>query len=465
MPKLLRCLALITCFFLCGNSGSAQAAVFNPVTATLANGLQIIIVPNHLAPVVHQMVWYKVGSSDEVLGKTGLAHYLEHLMFRGTKLVPDGAFSDQVAAWGGRENAFTSYDYTAYFITASSDKLAEMMKLEADRMQNLAIQAELATPELQVVMNERQQRTDNSPEGRFAEKFRSTLLPDHPYGRPVIGWKNDIGALSVADATTFYQHHYAPNNAVVVISGDVDPVDVIGKATAIYGVVPKRDVPQRATLLAAPQPAERRFTMLDAGIEQPHLLWQAVTPSRGTGSVAESYALEVLAEALNGQTGQLYRRLVVGAAVAGDIDVSYDADARGAGLFAIGLSPQPDKSTDDLEQTLLKTLRDLSYSGLGTSEIKAAQHRLIRAADFARDSLMIPGYAFGMALTTGQSVADVEAWPERIKSVTVADVNQALRRLVANKHQVTGVLLPDPKATEAERKAAQSKIPSGKEIR
>ena len=202
----------------------------------------MIVVPNHLAPVVTQMVWYKVGSSDEVPGKTGLAHYLEHLMFRGTDNVAPGDFSKMIAAQGGNDNAFTSYDYTAFFETVAVDRLPMIMSMEADRMQHLRILPETATPELSVVLDERQQRTDNNPQGRFTEKTRHLLMPHHPYGIPVIGWKNEIEKFTAADARQFYERHYAPNNAVVIISGDVTPEDVMRLAASIYGAVPKRDV-------------------------------------------------------------------------------------------------------------------------------------------------------------------------------------------------------------------------------
>ncbi len=221
---------------------AARAAVFYPTSFTLANGLQIIVVPNHLAPAVTQMVWYKVGSADEHSGKTGLAHYLEHLMFRGTDNVAPGEFSKMIALQGGNDNAFTSYDYTSFHETVAADRLPMIMQMEADRMQNLRITPETATPELSVVLDERQQRTDNNPEGKFGEKTRHLLMPHYPYGVPVIGWKNEIEKLTASDAQSFYARHYAPNNAVVVISGDVMPDEVMRLAASIYGQVPRHEV-------------------------------------------------------------------------------------------------------------------------------------------------------------------------------------------------------------------------------
>ena len=253
----LLCLAAL---FLVALPGAARAAVFYPTSFTLANGLEVVVVPNHLAPVVSQMVWYKVGAADEVAGKNGLAHYLEHLMFRGTANVPPDEFSRSIAEQGGMDNAFTSYDYTAYFEEVASDRLPMVMQMEADRMQNLRILPETAGPELHVVLDERQQRTDNNPEGRFIEKLDHKFMPQYPYGRPVIGWKNEIEKLSVSDARIFYKNHYAPNNAVVVISGDVKVEDVMRLAAATYGRLPRRTIEPRHVFTPAPQPETHDLT-------------------------------------------------------------------------------------------------------------------------------------------------------------------------------------------------------------
>ena len=280
--------------------GTARAAVFYPSNFTLSNGLQVVVVPNRLAPVVSQMVWYKVGSADEAAGKTGLAHYLEHLMFRGTENVAPGEFSKIIAGQGGQDNAFTSRDYTAYYEEVAADRLSMIMQMEADRMQNLRLTSETAEPELQVILGERQQRTGNSPDGRFVEKLQSKFMPHHPYGRPIIGWKKDVEKLSAADARKFYEAYYAPNNAIVVISGDVKVEDVMSLAAATYGRVPKRDVPARRDLGPAPLPQEQDFTFKDARVEQPEVVWRFAAPSYATQKDDAAYAYEVLAEVLDG---------------------------------------------------------------------------------------------------------------------------------------------------------------------
>ena len=440
-------------------SSVAHAEVFNPTSFTLGNGLQIIVVPNHLAPVVTQMVWYKVGSADEVSGKTGLAHYLEHLMFRGTSDIPAGEFSKYIAARGGEDNAFTSYDYTAYFETVAAEHLPLIMRMEADRMRNLHITGETAKPELSVVLNERDMRTDNNPEGRFSEKLHHVLMPRHAYGRPVIGWRKEIEKLSPADATDFYEKHYAPNNAVVIISGDVTADDVMRYATSIYGAVPSRTLAKRPALPVSATPSQHTFTIVDAGVEQPQYVWQAVVPSYNTQKAGEAYAYEVLAEALDGgEVGVLYHDLVVEHGFASGVGTQYDPDARGDAIFTIGVTPKSVKDAKKLDAALRDELSVVAQKGIPADKIEAAKKRMQRSAIFARDSLMMPGYAFGMAITTGHDVADVEAWPERIAAVAPDQVNAALRSLVENARYTSGLLLPDAHASRAAREAARPVI-------
>ena len=446
--------------------GSARAAVFYPSDFTLSNGLQVVVVPNHLAPVVSQMVWYKVGAADEVAGKNGLAHYLEHLMFRGTTDIPANEFSKKIATQGGQDNAFTAYDYTAYFEEVASDRLSMIMQMEADRMHNLRITPETADPELHVVQDERQQRTDNDPEGRFIEKLDHQFMPHYPYGRPVIGWKRDIEKLDVPDAQKFYKAHYAPNNAVVVISGDVTVEEVMRLAAATYGRVPRQEVAPRHVFTAAPPPLKSVFTKTDAGVEQPQVIWRFVAPSYATQKDNEAYAYEVLVEALDrGETGVLYQRLVTGLGIASGVEAGYDPDARGETNFTLAASPHPGKSAKKLEEALRVTLQDVAKTGLDAATVERAKQRMQRAAVFAREGLMMPGYAFGMALTTGHSVADVEAWPDRINAVTPDQVNAALRELAGTKRQIMGALLPDAHATAAQREAAQPILGHGVGIR
>lgn len=426
-------------------TAGARADVFFPTNFTLSNGLQVVVVPNAMAPVVSQMVWYKVGAADEGAGKTGLAHYLEHLMFRGTTNVPAGEFSKVIAAQGGNDNAFTSRDYTAYFEQIEASRLPMIMQMEADRMQNLRLTYETAAPELRVIIEERQQRTDNSPEGRFEEKLNAKFLPNHPYGRPVIGWRRDMEKLTLADAQKFYEKYYAPNNAIVVISGDVRVEEVMRLAAATYGRVPKREVPPRRDLPVLPAPSQSVYSMVDAGVEQPEIVWRFAAPSYVTQKDNAAYAHEVLSEVLGGgQVGMLYRDLVMDASLASAVNVSYDPDARGETTFSIDVTPRPEASPRKLGKALRFALEEIAQKGIDDALVDAAKERLKRAAIFAREGLMMPGYSFGMAMTTGHNVADVEAWPDRIDAVTAEQVNAALRQLASTPRQIMATLLPEP---------------------
>jgi len=446
--------------------GKAQAAVFYPSNFTLSNGLEVIVVPNHLAPVVNQMVWYKVGAADEVAGKNGLAHYLEHLMFRGTSNIPPGEFSKLIAGQGGQDNAFTSYDYTAFYETVEASRLPMIMQMEADRMHNLRISPETAEPELHVVLDERQQRTDNDPDGRFIEQLDHKFMPHYPYGRPVIGWKREIEKLTAADAQKFYETHYAPNNAVVIISGDVTVEEVMRLAAATYGSVPRRDVAERHVFGPAPSPVSHDFIRTDAGVEQASIVWRFAVPSYATQKDTEAYAYEVLAEALDGgEVGILYQKLVAERGVASSVETSYDPDARGETSFTLAATPRPGQRYQKLESDLRAVLQESAEKGLDTTAVQNAKQRLQRSAIFAREGVVMPGYAFGMALTTGHTVSDVEEWPDRIDAVTVEQVNDALRSLAKSPRQIMGALLPDTHATAAEREAAQPILNHGVGIR
>jgi len=328
--------------------------------------------------------------------------------------------------------------------------------MEADRMQNLRITAETAEPELSVIIRERQQRTDNSPDGIFVEKLQAKFMPKYPYGRPIIGWKKDMETLSVADAMAFYDAYYAPNNAIVVISGDVKVEDVISLAAATFGRVEKRDVPRPRVFRSAPEPQEKDFTYADARVEQPEVLWRFVAPSYATQKDNAAYAYEVLSETLDGgEVGLLYKKLVKEQGIASGVGASYDPDARGETTFALSASLRAGQSHEKLKEALKSALDEAAQKGLDAADVENAKQRMQRSAIFAREGLTMPGYSFGMALTTGHNVADVEDWPERINAVSVDQVNAALRELVSSKRQIVGALLPDPKAKAKKGKPVQ----------
>jgi zinc protease len=443
----------------------AAAKVYNPTTYTLANGLRIIVVPNHRAAVVHEMIWYRVGAVDEEPGKSGLAHYLEHLMFKGTPSVPAGAYSKALALQGGNDNAFTSHDYTAYFATVPASYLPQLMWMEADRMHNLALTAAVARPELDVVLAERRQRTDDDPQGRFAEKMQREVFGDHPYGRPVIGWRQEVEAMTDTTATAFYKKWYAPNNAILIISGDVTPERVAALAAATFGRLTTQTLPERRDLSAVtvPHHAAAVVTVKDPDVQQPLLERVYIAPSYHAGNNKSAYALEVLEEILDGgEVGRLYRQLVVQQKLATGVDAGYTPSARDRAEFTLALSLAAGVDHERANGALDHLLQDIVKHGVTQSEVTQAIKRLQRQSIFARDSLMAPGYAFGVTLATGGTITDVENWPARIGAVKLADVNNAARRLFAHADDVTGYLLPaDGKAS---KRGGKIHLPQG-EIR
>jgi zinc protease len=291
-------------------------------------------------------------------------------------------------------------------------------------------------------------------------------MPHYPYGRPVIGWKKEIEGLTASDAEKFYEAHYAPNNAVVIISGDVRVDDVMRLAAATYGRVPMRDVVDRHVFEPAPPPSTHDFLTVDPGVEQPEIIWRFVAPSYATQKDNEAYAYEVLSEVLaDGEIGILYQKLVIDQGVASTLEAGYDPDARGETSFTLAASPRPGVSYQVLEKALRVAIHDAAQTQLDAATVEDAKKRLQRSAIFAREGLIMPGYAFGMALTTGHTVADVEAWPDRINAVTVDQVNAALKELASTPRQTMGALLPDTHASAAAREAAQPLLNQGVGIR
>lgn len=425
----------------------AAARVYDPETFTLPNGMKVVVVTNRRAPVVSHMVWYGVGAADEPRGKSGIAHYLEHLMFKGTETIKPGAFSRTIARNGGEDNAFTSWDYTAYFQNIARDRLELVMTMEADRMRNLRLTEEVAKPELGVVVEERRQRTDNNPSARLWEEMNATLWVHHPYGIPIIGWMHEIEGLTHEDALDFYRTWYAPNNAVLVVAGDVTAAELKPLAMKTYGQVPAGKVPERVRTQEPPRTAARRVTLTDPQVRQPswQRVWQA--PSYNTADGDTAYALDVLQSIMgDGATSRMYRTLVVERKLASTASMYYSGTALDRGQLGIVASPVPDGDLDALEKAIDEEVARLLKDGVTAEEVETAKKKLRRDAIFARDSLQGPAYAFGLALTTGGTVEEVEAWPDRIAAVTVDQVNAAARAVLGQTGHVTGILLPDPDA-------------------
>ena len=435
-------LAFLALCLVPGLNTPARAGVFNPETFTLANGMRVVVIGNHRVPVVTHMVWYGVGSADEGPGESGIAHFLEHLMFKGTKKRKPGEFSKILARNGGRENAFTSADYTAYFQTIAVDRLEIVMEMEADRMTNLRLTEQGVAMEKAVVLEERRSRTDNNPSSILREQVNAAMFLNYPYRRPVIGWAHEIEALSLKNVLAFYKKWYAPGNAILVVAGDITVAKLKPLAEKYYGRIPAHKPTARVRPAEPPQSASRRLVYKDARVRQPAWSRTYLAPSYLTGETGHAYALEVLADIFGaGATSRLYQSLVVENKIAISAGSYYAPDARGPGRFSLHASPKPGVSMEALEKAMEAELTKILTQGVSASEVARAKKRMRAQAVYARDSLQGGARALGAALAIGMTVEDVEAWPDRIGTVTVEQVNAAAKAVLKEGRSVTSLLL------------------------
>ena len=422
---------------------TGAAGLFNPTTFTLDNGMQVVVVENHRAPVVAHWVWYKVGTADSPVGKSGLPHYLEHLMFKGTDKIPPGEFSKIVARLGGNDNAMTSYDFTAYFQMIARDRLETVMEMEADRMVNLRLAEEDAITERDVILEERRSRVDNEPSSLLGERLAAVQYLNHPYRLPVIGWFHEIQSFTREDALAFYRTWYTPNNAVLVVVGDITAEELRPLAERTYGRIASRPVPPRNRLREPPQASERVVELRHERVRQPSVSLSYLAPSYNTEGGERAYALEVLAELFgSGTTSRLYRSLVVDRGLAAGAGAFYRGSSLDQTTFRIYATPRPGVALEEVEAALDEEIAKLRAGEISEEEVARVKKRMLAEATYARDSLSGVARIFGVALTTGQTVEDVEAWPERIAAVTVEDVRIAAREVLKPEHSVRGRLLP-----------------------
>lgn len=420
----------------------------------LPNGLELVVIPDHRAPVVTHMIWYKVGAADETPGKSGLAHFLEHLMFKGTVKNPAGRFSRTVAFIGGQENAFTSNDYTGYFQRVPSDQLKTVMEFEADRMTGLQLTDAVVLPERDVILEERNQRMENNPRARLSEQIEAALFINHPYGKPVIGWRHEMEGLTRDDAIGFYRRFYGPNNAIVVIAGAVEPAEAKKLAEETYGKIePRSTIPPRNRPQEPPSAAPRSLTLADARVEMPSLQRDYLVPSFRTAKPGESAALEVLANILgSGSNSRLYRALVVDKAVAVSAGAWYDSSAFDMSKFGVHGSPREGVTLPQVEAAIDAVIAEVIGKGVNAEELDRVKTRLIADAAYAQDNQATMARWYGSALTTGATVKDVQRWPDRIRAVTAQDVQDAARKWLDKRRSVTGYLIKDT-SPQAERRS------------
>lgn len=434
------CLALL--------AGSTHAAALTDVT--LDNGMRVIVHEDHRAPVMVSQVWYRAGAVDEFNGTTGVAHVLEHMMFKGTPTVPPGEFSKRIAAAGGRENAFTSRDYTAYFQQMQKDRLALSMELEADRMANLVISDELFAKELQVVMEERRLRTEDQPQAVVYERLMAAAYQAHPYRRPIIGWMSDLQSMTAADARDWYARWYAPNNATLVVAGDVDPDEVLALAKRYFGAVPARPLPERKPQ-AEPEQVGMKRIVVKAPAQLPYLLmaWHAPTLKDWEHDTTP-YALQILAGVLSGNdSARLQKSLVKTQQLAVNASAGYDMVARGPGLFMIDATPAPGKSVAALEKAIRAELLRIQRKGISEAELQRVKAQVIAADVYQRDSLFYQAMQLGEYVSTGLPPEALLRRVEKLRAVSAEDVQRAAQEWLREDRLSVAEL--DPQALKPQR--------------
>jgi zinc protease len=424
-------------------AAAAPGATFGAETFTLENGMQVVVIPNHRAPVVHHSVWYRVGAADEPRGKSGIAHMLEHLMFKGTKQTPNGEFSKIIARNGGTDNAFTSEDYTGYYQNIAADRLELVMKLEADRMVNLAFTENDFLTEREVVLEERRSRIDNRAEALFAEQLKAAQYLSHPYGLPIIGWEHEIRGFTYDDVLHFYRTYYAPNNAILIVAGDVTAEKLRPLAERIYGVIPPHPVPERIRPAEPPQIAARRVTMKDKRVVNPEWMRSYLVPSYHDNDDDQAVAIDVLSNILGGGTARrLYQALVVDRQLATEAGAWYDGTAYDRSRLIVYARPRPGVALDEVGAAVDEVLARVRDADVNADELARAKFGMRANAIYARDSLSSLARIFGAALTAGLTVDDVESWPELVQSVTADQVRIAADAALVAPHSVTGLLMP-----------------------
>lgn len=419
-------------------------------TFTLDNGMDVVVIEDHRAPVVQHMVWYRAGSADEPIGSSGVAHFLEHLLFKGTDTLAPGEFSATVAANGGNDNAFTSYDYTAYFQRVAADRLELMMRMEADRMRNIRLSEEDILTERDVILEERNQRTENNPRALFGEQMSAAQYLNHRYGVPIIGWMHEMEELDMEDALSFYQTHYAPNNAILVVTGDVEPDDVKSLAEQYYGVIPANpDLPERVRSQEPPQTAERRLTYKDARVSQPYVQRSYLAPERDAGAQEKAAALFLLAELLGGSTtSYLNEKLQFEQQMAVYTGAFYRGVSLDDTTFDLLIVPAQGVSLQEAEDAMDQAVVSFIAEGVNEDDLERIKMQLRAAQTYARDNVDGIGNRYGRALTSGLTVEDVQAWPDVLQAVTSDEILAAAREVLQPERSVTGWLMRDDEVTQ-----------------
>ena len=420
----------------------------NPHEYMLANGLKVVVKEDHRSPVVISQIWYKAGSIDELNGTTGVAHVLEHMMFKGTKNISSGEFSKKIAAVGGRDNAFTSRDYTGYFQQLHKSKLALAMKLEADRMRNLILTEEEFAKEIKVVMEERRLRTDDQPHALVYEKMMSVAYQSHPYRRPIIGWMNDLENMTVGDAQEWYDRWYAPNNAVLVLGGDVDPKEVYSLAQKYYGEIESRPIASLAVRKPQTEVTQAGIKRLQikAPAQMPYLVMGYHAPVLHDASADwEPYALQMLVGVLDGNgSARLNKELVRNQQIASSINADYDSTGRGPGMFFLSGTPSEGRSAAELESALRIEIERLIDAGVTEKELRRVRAQVVSSHVFQLDSMFYQAMQIGQLESVGLSYRDLDTIIKKLQAVTAEQVREVAIKYLIDDSLTVAVLDPQP---------------------
>ena len=435
---------LFMTMLLVDGANASNSGVFSPQEFTLDNGLRVIVVENHRVPAVSHFIWYKVGAMDEPRGKSGIAHFLEHLMFKATKDIPEGEFSRRINRLGGDLNAFTSWDFTAYYVKIARDSLPTIMQMEADRMRNIELTEEAVKTERDVIIAERKQVVESDVSRQFAEQMSAALYQNHPYGVPIIGWLHEMQQLSRQDALSFYQTYYAPNNAIVVISGDVTLAEVKAMAQKYYGHLKPSVLSDKANIHEPQHLAHVRVQMSDERVSMPSWERQYIAPSYFTAKDNQRQidALQVLASLLvSGETGILHEALVHDSKLANSVSVSYDPQSRGPATFEISVIPaNPVKPAFDKIEGVIDNVLNNIEKHITDADIKRIKVSMIADATFVRDGLFYSGMLVGQTASIGMPLDYLENWPDSINNITKEEIIAASKTLNLN-NSVTGALI------------------------
>lgn len=426
------------------------ATADDQVTYTqLDNGMDVVVIEDHRAPVVVHMVWYRAGSADEKPGVSGVAHFLEHLLFKGTKTVDSGEFSATVARNGGTDNAFTSYDYTAYYQRVAADRLELMMQMESDRMVNLQLDESVIATERDVIIEERNQRVENNPSALFREQHSAMQYLNHRYGVPIIGWQSEMVDLSLEDALDYYQTYYAPNNAILVVAGDVQPDDVQALAETYYGVIPANpDLPERARPQEPRQMAARRIVFEDARVAQPYVGRSYLAPERNSGNQEQAAALKLLGEILgNGTTSVLAEKLQFETRKAVYTYAYYGGTSLDDTTFDVTIVPAAGVTLEAAEAALDEVLANFIEEGIDPEHLARIKMQARAEEIYARDDVNALANLYGRAMSQGLTVEDVQAWPDILDAVTADDIMAAAKMVFNDQNSVTG-WLTSPEVTQ-----------------